>query len=178
MRVPSIVLAVVLTACAVSADAPAFEFGPNTPGDLRALADETMDLAAAAMPLRLDCLDGVTVVGAWELDDRARYQPDRAEITVRIPATAPQLTTSLIHELGHHLEYACPGQLEIRRDFLIAQGFDVDTPWTEGESWETSPAEHWASAIVLHVLGRPDERAGIALRPAALDLIDTWAGSP
>ena len=165
---------VLLVSCGPPAT-PQLSFGPNTPDDLRALTRDTFALVSESIPAQRSCLDGVVVSGAWELDDRARYSRSQTEITIRIPATAPQLRMSLVHELAHHLEAACPQGADVRRDFIAAQGLDPDADWFGGETWETTPSEQWASAVVLHVLERPDERARIAIGDEALQIVESWA---
>ena len=171
------VMLLFLNACSAPAP-PAFVFGANTPDDLRAVAADTLDAVAGAFPAQLDCLDAIELEGAWELEDRARYDPARTVITLRIPATAPQLEISIVHEAAHHLEFACAGQVDVRDPFMAAQGLPDATDWFEGDSWKATPSEHWASAVVMHVLSRPDERAGIAVTDDALDVIRAWATDP
>ena len=172
---PLIVICVLVVACGSVPEEPALTFGDNTPEDLRALASATFDATSDAFPGQQDCLGHVVLAGAWELDDRARYRPDRSEITLRIPATARQLETSMVHELAHHLEFSCPTHPEMRQAFLEAQGFEPGTDWYEASTWETTPSEQWASAVVMFVLDRPDERSRIVITPAALDVVREWA---
>ena len=166
---------VFLVACGRAPAAPTPAFGPNTPADLRELTEETFAMVSEALPAQRSCLGDVVVSGAWELDDRARYSPSQREITIRIPATAPQLRTSIVHELAHHVEATCPQDDEVRRAFLAAQGLDPAADWLGGETWETTPSEQWASAVVLHVMERPDERSRIAVGAEALEIVESWA---
>lgn len=152
-----------------------WQFGSDTPEDLRELADATLDTFLAALPAQAGCVGRVGLVGARELGDRARYEPEGSTITVRIPATAPQLRISLVHELAHHLEFACPSQAAIRPDFLLAQEFDEGAEWFEGATWTDRPSEQWATAVVRHVLDQADPRAPVTIQPEALDLIRSWA---
>lgn len=168
-----VLILVVVCGGSTATSTPAF--GPNTPTDLRVLTFEVFAGVSESIPGRLDCLDGVTVSGAWELDDRARYDPAAGEITVRIPATAAQLEISIVHEIAHHVEFVCPQDEETRSSFIAAQSLPDEAAWFEGASWETTPSEQWASAVVLHVLGRPDERARIPMTPRALELVEAWA---
>jgi hypothetical protein len=86
-----------VTACVAAPAAPSPAFGDNTPHDLRELVADVFQDMAEAFPGHRACLDGVVISGAWELDGRARYVPDRHEVVVRIPATAGQLEVSLVH---------------------------------------------------------------------------------
>lgn len=175
---PAVATLILVSACSGGEVAPRPAFGPNTPTDLRALTSETLARVAQAVPDRGECLDGLVVTGAWELDDRARYEPASGEMTIRIPATAAQLETSIVHEMAHHMEFTCPQGDDVRRDFIAAQGLPSDAEWFDASSWETTPSEQWATAIVLHVLGQPDERARIFITPAAMEIVQDWAGRP
>lgn len=174
-----LLLVAVLLACAgcwsTQAAAAGWQFGADTPDDLRELADETLETFLAAVPAQAGCVGRVGLVGARQLTDRAQYEPDDATITIRIPATAPQLRISLVHELAHHLEFSCPSQLDLRRDFLLAQGLDDGTDWREGAAWQDRPSEQWATAIVRYVLDEADPRAPVTIQPETLDLIAAWA---
>lgn len=180
MRFRTLALIAVILAggCGSGDGEPTLGFGSNAPGDLRQLATEVFATVAETLPARAGCLDGVVVSGAWELEDRARYAPEVEEITVRIPATAAQLEISIVHELTHHIEFACPQDDETRREFMTAQGLDTDVDWFAGATWETTPSEQWATAVVLHVLGRPDERARVHIGADAMEIVATWATVP
>ena len=169
MRGVLISIAVVLTACA---SAPAVSYPPETPGDLVELADSVFDHFVAAFPSQRDCIGDVTVIGQWELDDRALYRPASQVIEVRIPATAPHLTSSLVHELGHHLEYACDSQVEVRPEFLAAIG---ETDWESSGIYEEDPGELWAEAVVRHVTGQPDTRRILSVPIEAVRVVADWA---
>jgi hypothetical protein len=110
----------------------------------------------------------------WEQDDRGYYDPERSLIILRIPGTAAKLRNSLLHELGHHLEAACPSHPELRSLFLTAQGFPSDVDWFTGDRWEVTPSEQFAEAVVEVVEGRRNLRYGIELSQAALDVVSAW----
>lgn len=175
MRTLVVVLVLVATACSGPVAQPRLRVVDGTPGDLRVLAEETFASVLDAFPARHDCLDGVGLVAAWELPDRARYDPARREITIRVPATAQQLRVALVHELAHDLEFSCASHAEVRSAFVAAQEIPPGTPWVGGTTWETTPSEHWATAVVEHVLGRPDTQARIAVGPATLEVVRGWA---
>ena len=168
---------ILVVACGGGAVTPAPTFGVNTPTDLRELTSEVF---AGVMPKRsrrsAGCLEGVIVSGAWELDDRARYDP---AVPARSPSAfrqpRPQLEISIVHEIAHHVEFACPQDEGTRRGFMAAQGLADDADWFDGASWETTPSEQWASAVVLHVLGRPDERARAPMTARAMEIVEAWA---
>lgn len=147
-----------------------------TPDDLRALVDETFDVFVDAFPARHRCIGAVTVIGSRDLSDRGTYDPESRTVTLRIPATARQLEVSLVHEMAHHLESACSDHVQIRPTFMAAQGFEPETTWRpEGAAWEAIPSEHWASAVVIHVLGRIDDRARIVVSARSIGTVEAWA---
>lgn len=153
---------------------PRLEVEGGTPGDLADLARTTFQDFVSAFPARQGCIGEVVVAGSWELGDRARYDPDSGLIEVRIPATAPQLTVSLVHELAHHLEHACPEQKEVRPRFLAALGVDAAEPWSDPESYQSSPSELWAEAVVRYVTGAADSRRPLAVSEAAVEVVEMW----
>jgi hypothetical protein len=153
---------------------PALTFAPGTPRDLRSLASDTWERFGEAFPARTDCMDPVELAGAWELRDRATYDPEDGLVTVRIPGTAPNLRASIVHEFAHHLEFTCAAHEDLRRRFLAAQGLPPDTVWFDGPSWERTPSEEFAEATVVLVVGRPGHLR-IRVQPAALAAIREWA---
>lgn len=176
MRNLHVILAmVVVSACGGAG--PSLDIADDTPEDLAALSEGTFAEMVAAFPGRAGCLGGVTLEGVRTLDAQARYLPESATLVVRIPATAPQLRRSLVHELAHHLEFACDEQESVRPLFLTAQNLDDGTAWFTGASWEETPSEQWATAVVEHVLGERDPRSGIFLEPGTVDLVATWANA-
>jgi hypothetical protein len=156
---------------------PAVAFAEGVPSDLEQLVRATWERFTDAIPGRWDCLAPVTVSGAWELDDRASYDPDRGLVVVRIPGTAPNLQASLVHEFAHHLEFTCPEQRSLRSDFLAAQGLPGDTPWFDGATWEQTPSEQYAEGMVEVVLGRAPPPPRIAVTAAAVETIRAWGRS-
>jgi hypothetical protein len=153
---------------------PAVAFAEGVPHDLELLVRATWERFTDAIPARWQCLGPITVSGSWELDDRASYDPDRRLVVVRIPGTAPNLQSSLVHEFAHHLEFTCPQQRSLRPDFLAAQGLPRDTPWFDGETWEQTPSEQFAEAMIEVVLGRAPPPPRIAFTAAAVETIRAW----
>jgi hypothetical protein len=145
----------------------------GSPDDLRTLIVQTWDRFVEAFPARRSCLAPVTVQGAWELDDRASYDPGRRLVTVRIPGTAPNLRDSLVHEFAHHMEFTCPEQRDVRVPFLAAQALPPSATWFEGVSWETTPSEQFAEAVVQVVLGPPAHPA-VLIHPRSVALLRAW----
>lgn len=148
----------------------------GVPGDLADLARSTWTLYIEAFPARKDCLAPVTVDGAWELDDRAVYDPGRRLVTIRIPGTAPNLQASLVHEFAHHLEFTCPAQRSLRAAFLAAQGLSTDAAWFKGATWEETPSEQFAEATTGFVLGRRHAHVRTPVTVEAMHAISDWAG--
>ncbi len=169
-----VVAALVTAACSVGA--PRLATTAAVPDDLRMLGDEVWEEVVSAFPARRGCLGGIELDVAWDLEDRARYVPDERRIVVRAPGTAPNLAASIVHEVGHHLEFACPDQLAVRDAFLVAEGFAPDTPWFGEGDWFATPSEHWAEAVVAHVRGERTINVGrIPVSDDAIDVVARWA---
>ena len=166
-----LLLVLLLSACA----GPAIVFPDDTPDDLTFLSRAVFADFLDAFPAQTDCIGRVEIHAVWDLSDRALYHPEEEVIEVRIPGTAPQLKTSLVHELGHHLEQACPGQLDVRPAFLRALGLPGDAIWPNSSVYETDPSELWAEAVVRHVTGNPDRRRPLTINDAALEVVARWA---
>lgn len=143
--------------------------------DFGALATLTFDEFIAYAPAVAPCIGTVRLAAATELDELAYYSADTATITVRVPATAPSLRDSLVHELAHHVEASCVSHEPMRADFLAAQGHEPDQDWFAASTWENTPSEQFAEAVVEHVLGeRQRNLARIRLAPAALAIVAEW----
>ncbi|MCL1588251.1 MAG: hypothetical protein M3092_07515 [Actinomycetia bacterium] len=157
---------------------PALRFDDTVPNDLRALATETWQDLLEAHQARHDCIAPVVLSVAWDLDDRAQYRPDLATVVIRVPGTAANLRTGLIHEFAHHVEFTCPEHEELRPAFLAAQGLAASTHWFDGDTWETTPSEQYAEATVEVILGRRAHHGGISISDEAAAIVRRWgAGS-
>jgi hypothetical protein len=173
-----LVLAAVITA-AIAASArptePGLRFTGETPRDLRAVATRAWGRFTDAFPGRSECLGDVTVGVAWQLGDRARYEPDAALVLIRAPGTAGNLEASLLHEFAHHAEHRCPMDAAFRRRFLTAGGLPAGTAWRGGDAWDRIPSERFAEAAVRYVLGEPPPHVSIPIDPEEIDAVATWA---
>ena len=157
---------------------PSLVFGDDTPADLRDLGLGVWEEFTEVFPDQSDCIGEVRLEGDWDLAGaRAFYLPEERTIVLRIPATAAHLRHSLIHELAHHLEHWCSDHSSLRADFLEAQGLSSDTSWFVGPSWEETPSEQFAEAVVRLVLGRPVMNYRISLRPEAIEVVKEWGGA-
>ena len=154
---------------------PELHFDSSVPDDLRAVAVEAWDGFLAAHPARVDCIGSINMSAAWELDDRAEYHPGTATLVIRVPGTAPNLTSDLTHEFAHHVEFTCPEHQELRPAFLAAQGFAPSADWFEAATWETTPSEHYAEATSIVVLGGRGHHDGIVISDEATTLVGQWA---
>lgn len=130
-------------------------------------ADLTLELAWAA-----DCMLPVELFLTRSVDDgAARYRAEEQVIDIEIPTSPRRFRESLAHELGHHIDASCSG-LEARREaFLDAQGFDPDAAWDRGATWETTPAEHFAEAVVVIVNGERHLHDGVVISSSAIDIV-------
>jgi hypothetical protein len=172
-RLPALLLLFALAIPSGTARVPDLRITGASPDDLRALIGATWDRFVEAFPARRSCLAPVTVQGAWELDDRGSYEPGRRLVTVRIPGTAPNLRDSLVHEFAHHMEFTCPEQHDVRAAFLAAQALPPSATWFEGVSWETTPSEQFAEAVVQVVLG-PPAHPSVLIHPRSVALLRVW----
>ena len=168
-------LAVAVVAAERAGRAP-LRFTDGTPDDLRAVATDAWHRFSEAFPRCADRMEGVTVGVAWELPDRARYDPGAALVLVRAPGTAANLEASLLHEFAHHAEHRCPLGPAFRARFTVAAGLPPGTPWRAGGSWERTPSERFAEAAVIHVLGERPPHVLIPVRPGEVRVVAGWAG--
>ena len=166
-----LLLLVILVACGH----PAPVLGEDMPSDLREVVEETLETVEGEVGAHADCLEGLVIRHAWKLDDRASYDPDTATITLRVPSTASRLEFSLVHEIGHHFEFTCPDQIEIRAAFLETQGLDSDTAWFDGEPWEEIPSEQFATAFAQVVTGGTDTLRHVSVTDESVALVEAWA---
>lgn len=159
----------------VQNDATALRFSDGTPDDLRAVASQAWDRFVEAVPACADRLDAPTLGVAWELPDRARYEPGPALVLIRAPGTAANLEATLLHEFTHHAERRCGVGPAIRRDFLAAGGLPADASWRDGPAWDQTPSERFAEAVVLLVLGEPPPHVLVHVRTKELAVVRAWA---
>jgi hypothetical protein len=165
----------VVTAIAAATTGSGLRFTDATPEDLRAVASKAWQRFVDATPACAGRLDGLTVGVAWELPDRARYEPDRALVLIRAPGTAPNLEATLLHEFAHHAERRCPSDPAFRSRFTAAAGLPPGTPWRGGERWYTIPSERFAEAVTRFVLGHPPSHVLVHLHPGELRAVAAWA---
>jgi hypothetical protein len=177
-RIALVVLAAV-AAVAVVASArpiePSVRFTDQTPRDLREVAIRAWDRFTAAFPGLRGCLGDVTVGVAWQLPDRARYEPEAGLVLIRAPGTAGNLEASLLHEFAHHTEHRCPPGAAFRHRFLSAAGLPAGTAWFGGDAWERIPSERFAEAAVRHVLGEPPPHILIRVNADEVRAVAAWA---
>lgn len=169
-RVGVALTAVLVAACGTAGAV----MNEDMPSDLAGVVSDTLELVEEVLPAHGGCLDGLIVSHAWELDDRAEYRPVSQTVVLRVPETAENLAFSLVHEIAHHLEFACPAQEEIREAFLIAQGHPPTAPWFEGDMWETTPSEQFATALAEHVTGREEKIRPVDLTDESRQLVADW----
>ena len=104
----------------------------------------------------------------------AEYRPATATLVVRVPGTPATLRSELLHEFAHHVEFVCADHELLRPGFLATQGFAPDTPWFGGATWESTPSEQYAEAVVELVEGRRTHLGGIILSDAAVAAVADW----
>ena len=166
--------AIAATAIA-AAPGSGLRFTDATPDDLRAVASAAWERFGDAVPGCAGRMDGLTVGVAWELPDRARYEPEQALVLIRAPGTAPNLEATLLHEFAHHAERRCAPSPAFRRRFTAAAGLPNGTPWRGGTSWERIPSERFAEAVMTYVLADRPPHVLVHLRRAELRAVAAWA---
>ena len=157
---------------------PQLRHDDTVPDDLRQLADEAWLDFLDAIPGRHHCITEPTLSAAWELDSRAEYQPSTGTLLIRVPGTPATLRSELLHEFAHHLEFTCPDHEQLRTEFLVAQGFAPNTSWFDGDTWEATPSEQYAEAVVELIEGRRNFRGGIQVTDGAIEVIRDWGTGP
>ncbi len=149
----------------------------DLPDDLAAAVDGAWARFLEAFSERRDCIAPVHVGFVNEVPDGdASYRREDGVISIQIPTSPGRFDESFVHELAHHLESTCPAQLQLRSDFLAAQGFPATASWNEGSAWHTTPSEHFAEAVVQLVNGRRllhDDV--IVLSDEAVQILSDWA---
>ncbi len=151
--------------------------------DFAALAQSTWQQFLRTFRARADCFGDVYLHAAAELKSRAAYDPKTATVTVRVPGTQAMLSSALIHEWAHHVEFQCPAQKEMRAAFLAAQGLPPDSAWrpddtpanTPESAWATIPSEQYAEATIEVVLGERQIPTTARVNPEAVRVIEQWA---
>jgi hypothetical protein len=177
-RIALVVLAAVAVVAVVASARPiepAVRFTDETPRDLRAVSTRAWERFTGAFPGRMECLGDVTIGVAWQLPDRARYEPGLALVLIRAPGTAGNLEASLLHEFAHHAEHRCPLGAGFRRRFVAAAGLPADTAWFGGDAWDRIPSERFAEAAVRHVLGEPPPHVLIPIHREEIRAVAAWA---
>jgi hypothetical protein len=150
-------------------------FTDETPEDLREVASDAWQRFLDAVPACADRLGGLTVGVAWQLPDRARYEPDQPLVLIRAPGTAPNLEATFLHEFAHHADRRCAPSPAFRRAFIDAAGLPAGTPWRGDAAWDRIPSERFAEAVTTYVLGHPPPHVLVHLRPGELRAVAAWA---
>ena len=159
-----------------SGSKPELVVDASVAADFARVAEEDWALFVDAFPAHRDCIEQVTLVADYAIDDLARYDPSTRTMAVRVPAPEVLLDRAIIHELAHHLEFVCPAHIDVRAQFLAALGRSGDE-WFEGEEWGRIPSEIFAEGVVEYVLnerGRVHTDIGL-IEQSAVDVIVEWA---
>ena len=152
MAAAAVAVASVFVVLNTGSDEPRLRIDDSVAADFAEVAEETWDRFLAAFPAHVDCIGDITLAADYDLDDRAKYDPGRAEMAVRVPGPRVLLERAVAHELGHHLEFSCDAHHAMRPAFLAALGRDQETPWFAGEEPDGVPSEVFAEAVVEIVL--------------------------
>lgn len=171
--------AIVMVVAASQPAAPAPVVMPQAvPPQVRALVDRTWADFSAAFAARPGCVAPVAagLVSDLEGDADARYSRRNGTISIEIPTSPTRFPEVLTHELAHHVDETCAAITEIRPFILESQGFDRLQGWTDGDTWDRIPAEHFAESVVELVRGvRLIHADRIEVAPGTIELLASWA---
>jgi len=151
--------------------------------DFAALIQETWGQFLLVFAPRRDCFGDVLVKADYDLVDRAKYDPQTAIVSVRVPERASILKGALVHEWAHHVEFQCEAQTEMRAAFIEAQGMPANTPWRleDGTTnilssdWANIPSEQYAETTIVVVLGERPVLTKAPITAEGIELIRAWA---
>jgi len=130
---------------------PVVRFAQAIPSDVEGEARAAIAEFTDVFGPRRACIPTAHVVLVRDVDGGdARYLADAAAIEIEIPTTPARFRESLVHELAHHVERACPAFADLRDEWLARSGA---VAWSGQERWEDRPTEQWAEAVVGLVLG-------------------------
>jgi hypothetical protein len=171
-----------LAACTAQAP-PQLLIDSSVDQEFSELAQATWQQFLKSFETRKYCFGDVHLRAAYELNSRAAYDPPTATVTVLVPGSAARLSSALIHEWAHHVEFQCPAQEELRAAFLAAQGCLPETEWRPDElpantpesEWAEIPSEQYAEAAIVVVLGRRPIPTTVQVSPAAVQVLARWA---
>lgn len=158
---------------------PRLLFVQDVPAEVRSETDAVFDRFRDRFSERASCIADVSVELVRAVDDGdARYVTGERRIQIQIPTTPGRYRESLAHELAHHLERTCSefGSLQRSLEPLLAA---TGVAWSGGATWEESPSERYAEAVVELVNGERIRHVDtVPVDREALDLIARWgAGS-
>ncbi|NJM40011.1 MAG: hypothetical protein HC853_04175 [Anaerolineae bacterium] len=132
---------------------------------------------------RTDCFGDIHITAVRALEDRARYDPARAAVMVRVPERGSVLQAALIHEWAHHIEFQCDEQAALRAAFLAAQGLPLNTAWYREDGttampsyvWGRVPSEQYAETVVAAVLRDRNFWTPARISAEGVRVITAWA---
>jgi hypothetical protein len=165
-------------AFAAFAVGPSIEPRQNLPADVAELTASTWLAFERAFPSQASCLSDVELALVDDVPGGAAdYVVAEHLIRIEIPTSPRRYVESLIHELAHHLDAVCDGELEVGPAFRVAQEIPADAPWERAEAWEERPMEQFAETVVEYVTGDRYTHADIIdVSAEALAVVRDWAG--
>lgn len=151
--------------------------------DFAAVIQETWVQFLFVFAARRDCFGDVLVKADYDLTDRAKYDPQTATVSVRVPERASILKGALVHEWAHHVEFQCEAHTEMRAAFIEAQGMPANTPWRleDGTTnilssdWASIPSEQYAETTIVVVLGERPVSTKAPITAEGMEVIRAWA---
>jgi hypothetical protein len=160
-----------------AAGEPVVRMRQRVPAEVEQEVRATTADFVAVFAARRGCIGGAELQLVREVDDGdARYVAAENLIEIEIPTSPRRFRDSLVHELAHHVDHACPDADTLRTDVMTATGA---TDWTGQERWEQRPSELWAEAVVEIVLGeRVRSARSIPLDDGVVDAARRWIVQP
>lgn len=175
----AVVVAAVVSGLAACSASPRIRLVQDVPAEVSTIVETTWQDFEEHLPWAAECMLPVELILTRSVPDgAARYRATEQLIEVEIPTSPARFRESVVHEIGHHIDATCEGIDQLRRDFISAQGLDPQLPWDDAETWEATPAEHFAEAIVAIVTGdRLQHEDRIAISDRSLDVVRAAGGA-
>ncbi len=152
MRMRALIASAVVVIVGACASADRIRIVQDVPAEVTGIVQDVWRDLEERLAWAAECMAPVEVFLSRDVPDgAARYRADEQLIEVQIPTSPARFRESLVHELGHHIDATCSGLEQVRSEFTMAQDLDPGGPWNDGEAWESTPAEHFAEAVVAIV---------------------------
>ena len=140
-----------------------------------AVVEDAVTAFKSALASRVDCMGSGSVVFESIPGRMGEYRTTEAVVVVNPDRDIETMAATVYHEMAHHLMMMC----RVHRDsdftaaFFAAQDISLGRGWFDDSAgWAATPAEQFADAVVLIVLGSTDGR--IQISPEAIEAVRSW----